>query len=241
MYKLSYRVAHINDDLDLFINFYIQDKDDVTAFTSKLTDKQKEQFATIRKTYWQGTHYIKYTPNPYFELIIDPKDTDYIPYKHIKCNKFDTYLFIRGLEKMTNTFKTKRDLYYYENNVLVLNNDIAKVSTETIRLKDRTILLEPILILNNVTETKHEGIMMYSNTKEVGCKMTYIELEFLLYLFKSTNMDVMATNMWSMIDDKNISENLYVPKNVQPTTEVLPQDNTVTFATPKNGNTIPDI
>ena len=243
MYKLTYRVGYINNNLELLASFYTQDKNDITSFTSKLPESQRDKYSTIKRTSWDGSKYFKMTVNPYFELVIDPKETDYNPYKHIKCNKFDTFLLIRTKEKLIHIFSTEKDLFYYDSTgKLILNTEISNKLNIVAKLKDKTILFEPVVIVDTISESRFEGVVMYSNTKEVSCQLTYIELSFLLYLLKNTNLDSIVTGLYSLEirnNDDSAYEKLNVPmRNINRANDM---DNTASYATPKKGNTIPNI
>lgn len=243
MYKISYNLVRINQYLAIDVTMYIHNEE--TLRMENMSPKMKENSKTIRKYNIDGNTYIKFNPRPYIDMIIDPDIKDrYDPYKRVRCNKFDIYKLIRSLEKMSNIFKTMTDLFYYYGDKLILDDNKMEKATMIIPLHDRTLKIVPTIILDVDTNKQHEGIIIYVNTEAVSCPLTYLEMEFLLHILKTTDIDSLATSLYMMDGNIDIKmengDNIQEP-NPEVNTELINSDNTKTYATPKNGNTIPDI
>ena len=102
--------------------------------------------------------------------------------------------------------------------------------------------IAPTIILDVDTNKQHEGIIIYVNSENISCPMTYLEMEFLLYLLKTTNVDSISSDLF-MIDNTTGFEYVEKPTkdNLDINQEAPPNDTTVTYATPKDGSTIPNI
>lgn len=248
MYKLTYNLARINPNLQVDVTVFVQN-DDTMAMSNFVGNK--DNFKTVRKFTFKGDRYYRFNPRPFIDITIDPDQKDmYVPQKRIRCNKMDVYKLIRSLEKMTNAFKTETDLFYYYDNKLTLDEEKKVKLTDKVVLRERVLLLEPTIIIDITSGNQHEGITIFVNDRNTACIITYLEMEFLLHILKTTDIDSIAYLLYMNADkddsidcDKNnISmdtadipdEDKFVPNNKV-------SDNTVTYATPKNMNTIPDI
>lgn len=218
----------------------------------------KDNYKTVRKFTFKGDHYYKFTPKPFIDITIDPDQRDiYVPQKRIRCNKMDIYKLIRSLDRMTNAFKTETDLFYYYDNRLTLNEEKKVKLTDRVALRERVLLLEPTIIIDLTTGNQHEGITIFVNDRTTSCIITYLEMEFLLHLLKTTDIDAIASSLYMIAkDDGYVGSNTdYAAKRADivelPEEDMIPDipddkpgnvsDNTTTYATPKNVNTIPNI
>ena len=240
MYKVTYNLARINQYLSVDVTIFIQDDE-----TLKLNNiKNKESLKTIKTYNIDGNTYIKFNPRPFIDLTIDPDQKDkYDPYKHIRCNRFDVFKLIKSLEKMVNNFKSITDLFYYYGDKLILDDSKIDKATIILPLKERTLKITPTLILDVDSGRQHEGVIIYVNTESVSCPLTYIEMEYLLYILNTIDIDSLASFLYIIdgnIQFKDKEENKDdVPKEVN--IEKADDDNTISYATPQKGNTIPDI
>lgn len=244
MYKISYSLARINQYLAVDVTIYIHDDETLKLETGSF--KNKEAMKTIRKFNIDGNTYIKFNPRPFIDLTIDPDIRDkYDPYKRIRCNRFDIYKLIRALEKMVSTFKTTTDLFYYYGNKLILDDTKMDKATIILPLHDRTLKIVPTIILDVDTNRQHEGIIIYVNSEAVSCPLTYLEMEFLLYTLKTTDIDSIASLLYILdgnVDTKTEKVNdEEIHQEINQDQYMVNSDTTTTYATPKDGNTIPNI
>ena len=69
-------------------------------------------------------------------------------------------------------------------------------------------------------------------------------MEFLLYLLKTTDIDGIASSLYILdgnVDTKPEKTNDEIHQEINQEPDIINSDNTTTYATPKNGNTIPNI
>lgn len=240
MYKISYDVCKINEELSVELTMFLQNDPRYESSYNVKFPKSK----TITKFNISGNTYIKILPSVYLDLVISGQKGIYDKYNQIRCNKYDIFKLIVYLDKLTRLFKSTQDLYYYnENRKLILNDNRKNELSVIIPLRDRQLKIEPTVVYDEVSNSYNEGIIIYVNTESRYCVLKYIELEFLLYILKNTDIDSIANSLCIM-DYLNIFKNTEDPKD-NPTLEINTDysgnDNTTTYATPKNGDTIPNI
>lgn len=239
MYKLTYFLGKVNDNLQLNAVMYIADDNSLALSTFK----NKESFKTIQRFKISGDEYFRFSPRPKIEIVIDPLQKDqYDPNKHIRCNKMDVFKMIRALERINHLFRTVTDLYYYYEGKLVLDDTKKDEVSDIIRLTDKTLKVVPTIIVDNDSGKQHEGIILYSNNESASCHLTYLEMCYLIYLLKNSDIDSIMSLTY-MIDklDKNPKFETLDIKQKPITNENPDIDNTVSYAAIKEGNTIPNI
>ena len=240
MYKLTYSLARINPSLQVDITVFMQDED-----TLKLSNvKDKEKFLSLNKFIIQGDKYSKINLNPFVDLIIDPMQKEiYDKYKHIRLGKFDIYKLTRALDRIEEIFKKETDLFYYYEDKLRMNEEKKQRATLILQLRDRTLKIEPTIIMDNETNRQHEGIIIFVNTNSTYCLLTYLEMGYLNYVLKNTDVDSVASLLYMInhITDSDCKfRDLSSIRKTEDIVEPTPDDETVSQP-PKIENTIPNI
>lgn len=105
------------------------------------------------------------------------------------------YRFKKTLQKIYDGFQTK-DLYFYDNGALKLNQEISKDKIETIPAGDKTLKIG----YTTINDVDHgtgdfEGIIIFVNNYGIYMTLTYFELGFMLDELKKLNLTQMGFNM----------------------------------------------
>lgn len=92
------------------------------------------------------------------------------------------------LQKLYAGFQTP-DLFFYENDVLTLNQEIAKDKIETVPLGDKTLRIGYTVIKDDTHNTgDFEGIVIFINNYSIYMTLTHLELGFMLDELNKLNL-----------------------------------------------------
>lgn len=98
------------------------------------------------------------------------------------------YRFKMGLQKMYSGFQTK-DLYFYDNDVLKLNQELSQQMMTTILAGDKTLRVAYATIKDEEHGTgDFEGIAVFVNNYNICMTLTHFELGFLLNELNTLNL-----------------------------------------------------
>lgn len=228
MYKLTYPLFKLDDRLEVDVAMYIQDEEQLRL--SMLVDNAKEKAKTYNRYAKGMDKYIRFNSRAFIELKMDINQKDvFDKNKYVKCNKYDLFILIKYLERVAYTFKNTKDLFYYDDNkVLHLNEERKNAATVVIPLKERTLKVEPSLIVDTVSNKQHEGITIYVNTANSYCFITYSELEFLLYELKKVDIDSIASLLYMIETLENRKPNTVIVRQPVVVKEVPKEQNNTT-------------
>ena len=150
----------------------------------------------INKFTLDGSTYLRVTPRPFITLdISNKKEENWSTNLFVNLNKISLYSFNRALSKMISQYKEIKDLYYYRNNKLVLNNEIAsKIYKDVVATNNKRIRLLPAVVPDDSDPEKfYEGCIFCINSYDNFAYLSYSEMEFLL--FELTHLDIDSLSM----------------------------------------------
>lgn len=154
----------------------------------------------ISKFTIEGNDYLKIAPHPYVTLEICDDDRSYN--SSITFNRYYLYLLIKTLKKCVMYFVNNKDLFFYSDNELKVNDNCE--TFVTLSSSSKKIQLKPSVIVDN-SGVAYEGVILYINSLSSYTCLTYTELEYL-------------TNELSKIDMTQLSlECLKMGGNIQNT------------------------
>jgi hypothetical protein len=116
-------------------------------------------------------------------------------------NRFGKFNFTQAMKKMCRDFVANRDLYFYYNKELRINDVVARKIISSFKIGDKFIKLEPAIIANDDIQA-HEGILLSVNTDSNYCTLTFAEMEYLINVLDSINLDLMALHLLNYIKDR---------------------------------------
>lgn len=147
-----------------------------------------------------GNEYIKFNPHPFITIEItneSEKKEGWSNNRIITLNKFNLFRMITVLNKFINRFIEVEDLFYYENEILYLNNEVADKEEQLIRISnDKVIKIKPFVISDE--EGMYEGCILFINSMDNYCKLTYEELKYLYYLLSNINMESLSLQLMDL-------------------------------------------
>lgn len=233
MYKATIELGRINKNLKLKFGLIIESE----------ADKQNYN-KLVHKFNYMGNDYLRINPRPF--IIIDissSSDKENINKdQFVTLNKISLYSFIKALGKLISQFREIKDLFYYTNKKLMVNNMHAQNITKTVATNSKYIRLQPCVVPSDDVENKfYEGCVLCINSYENFCYITYSEMEFLYYELSHINMTQLSLELINTVSlFKNSEKEELKPKNIiKEDTEIIIDSNQyVKIEEPKN---IPDI
>ena len=234
MYKASIEIARINKGLKLKFGLII---------TGENEDKNSK---LVNKFNYNGSKYIKISPRPFVTLDISgmsPKSEGWNIYQFINFNKISLFTFIQYLEFLIGKYKEVKDLYYYDNEILKVNNAEADKLTMRGISSNKQWLMRPCVVPDDeVEERMYEGCMFCISKYENFCYITYGEMKYLLHELKHIDMIALSLHLINTVKlyDQLEEENIEVKPLPAPKEEDYNKE-TTKFVKMEMDNTIPEI
>lgn len=236
MYKASIELAKINKTLKLKFGMIIQSEND-----------QKQPFTrVVNKFNYYGNDYIRINPRPFVTIDISAnsdKGDGWSSNQSVNLNKQTLFVFIKNFGKLLTQYKEIKDLYYYENGILKLNNEEAKRIMLDIVSSNKHIRIQPCVVPCDDSEEKfYEGCVLCINTYDNYTYITYSEMEYLYYELIHIDMTKLSLDLLKIAEMYKNSESEEMKSNVPPVSEVHEEEkSSATYAKITEPNTIPEI
>ena len=159
----------------------------------------------ISKFNYCGNDYLRINPSPY--IIIDiasymSKGEAWNPNQSVTLTRYYLFRFLQGLRKFINDFQTRKNLFYYQNNELVVDNEISELVTISIPTSgSKTIMMKPCVVPDEESSTGnvYEGCIFYINNMENFAYLTYTEMEYLYYELSKIDMTNLALQVITIV------------------------------------------
>lgn len=157
-----------------------------------------KDFVAYTKKNSQGSIYHNFTPRVFLVLQIlehgAMKGTDYND-RWVMMDPKGVYRLKTELQKMYDGLQTK-DLYFYDNDKLKLNQELAKDKMLTIPAGDKTLRIAYATIKDEEHGTgDYEGIVMFLNNYNIYITLTHFELGFMLDELQRLDLTHMGFDM----------------------------------------------
>lgn len=213
MYKASIEIGRINKMMKIKFGLVIKSDEETKFKTTKLVSK----FSYI------GNDYLRLNPNPYVILDITSfmdKGEGWSSNRSVTLNRYYLFRFLQGLRRLINDFQTYKDLFYYQNNELVVNNSVADSITISVPTNSsKTIMMKPCVVPDEESSTGnvYEGCIFYINNMENFAYLTYTEMEYLFYELSKIDMSSLALQLITIVKqfENQTSEKLTGPTSSQ--------------------------
>lgn len=187
MYKATIELAKINRMMKLKFGLIIRSDNEIKYPSTKLVNKF---------TYY-GNDYIKISPNPFVVIDISSSMNSgegYNTNQSVSLNRYYLFRFIQGLRKILTNFIECKNLFYYKENQLVVNDDLANKIMITVHTQTtKTIRMRPCVVPDEENqEMVYEGCIFYINSMDNFAYVTYTEMEYLLWELSHINMNELS-------------------------------------------------
>lgn len=152
----------------------------------------------ISKFTIDGNDYLKIAPHPYVTLEICDDDRSYN--SSITFNRYYLYLLIKTLKKCVMYFVNNKDLFFYSDNELKVNDNCEKFVA--LSSSSKKIQLKPSVIVDN-SGVAYEGVILYINSLSSYTCLTYTELEYLTNELSKIDMTQLSLECLKMGNIQN--------------------------------------
>lgn len=214
MYKANIEIGRINKMMKLKFGLVIIPDENPNFKTLQL----------VSKFNYGGNDYIRINPNPYIILDISSsyinKGESWSSNQTATLNRYYLFRFLQGLRKLILDFQSCKNLFYYQDDELKVNNTEADRVTVSIPTGgNKTIMMKPCVVPDeeSTTGVVYEGCIFYINNMENFAYLTYTEMEYLYYELTKIDMSALSMQLISIVKqyDHQKSQRLMVPASSQ--------------------------
>ena len=225
MYKASMDIGRINKMMKLKFELIVMSDN----------DEKYPHLRLINKFNYCGNDYFRINPNPF--IVIDI--TSYMNKKDgwntnntVTLTRYYLFRFIQGLRKLIMDFKSNKELFFYRNQELIVNNYISEQIKIAVPVSgNKTILMKPCVVPDeeSTTGNVYEGCLFYINSMENFAYLTYTEMEYLLYELMNIDMNTLSLQLITIVKQY---ENQETEKTDGPTSSEVQINSEVELVSP---------
>lgn len=187
MYKVTYSLGRINR--------YVNLKFSVTLRNSKGVD-------SVKRSNMNGNQYLFITglyPALTIELSDELRDEGtriWNTGRLVSLNKFNTITFVKSSKILLEKFKSLKNLFGYQDSVLLVNKDLAWNNREIMQADyGKVIMLLPSVVEDPDNHIQYEGIAFMINELSNYAKITYQEFESMVCYIDKLDFDSLAIQL----------------------------------------------
>lgn len=225
MYKASIDIGRINKMMKIKFELIV------------VSDNEEKypHLKLVNKFNYCNNDYFRINPNPFIVIDITSymnKKEGYNANNTVTLNRYYLFRFIQCLRKLLMDFKSVKDLFYYREKELIVNNYIAEQLKIVIPVSgNKTILMQPCVVPDEESTTGkvYEGCIFYINTMDNFAYLTYTEMEYLLYELVNIDMNTLAIQLISLVKQY---ENQEIVKTESPTSSETQIESEIELSSP---------
>lgn len=168
-------------------------------------------FQVESKFKYMGNDYYKLSPNPFITLDISKggeKNEQWNVNQIVNFNRIKVFEFLKKLKQFLYQYRQYKNLYYYENQVLKINQTVAKNLFLDLVTTSKHIRMIPCVVPGEQEEEYYEGSIFAVNSMDNFCYLTYDEMEYLYYELSHINMNEMSILLMRMVYDMEKNEKI---------------------------------
>ena len=209
MYKATIEIGRVNKMMKIKFGLIIQ-SEEISKF---------KPTPIVSKFNFGGNDYLRINPNPYVILDISSymdKGESWSSNRTVTLNRYYLFRFLQGLKKLISNFQTYKNLFYYQNNELIVNNAVAdSIMISIPTASNKTIMIRPCVVPDEESTTNrvYEGCVFYINNMENFAYLTYTEMEYLFYELSKIDMSTLSMQVITIVKqfENQKTEKLSVP------------------------------
>lgn len=187
MYKVTYSLGRLNR--------YVNLKFSITLRNSKGVD-------SIKRSNMNGNQYLfigGLYPTLTIELSDELKDNNtriWSTGRLVGLSKFNTIIFVKSGRILLEKFKSIKDLFGYQDGLLLVNKDLAWNNREIIQADyGKVIMLLPSVVEEPDSHAQYEGITFMINELSNYAKITYQEFESMINYIDKLDFDSLGIQL----------------------------------------------
>lgn len=195
MYKATIEIGRVNKMMKIRFGLIIR-PDEVSKFKAN---------PIVSKFNFSGNDYLRINPSPYIILDISSfmdKGESWSSNRTVTLNRYYLFRFLQGLKRLIMNFQNYKNLFYYQNNELMVNNTVAdSIMISIPTASSKTILMKPCVVPDEESSLNrvYEGCVFYINNMENFAYLTYTEMEYLYYELSKIDMSALSMQLISIV------------------------------------------
>lgn len=139
----------------------------------------------------------------------------------VGLSKLNAILFVKTGKTLLEKFKTLKDLFGYQDGVLLVNKDLAWENREILQADyGKVIMLLPSVVDDPDNHIKYEGISFMINELSNYAKITYEEFESMVGYIEKLDFDSLAIQLVNMALLMRSNQPVAQPTTIQQTKEI---------------------
>ena len=232
MYKVNLELGKINKYMKLKFGIVI--------------NSEQSNLQLLSKFSMNGNTYFRINPYPMVTIEIS-SNTDrgegWNSNRSVTLNKMTRFQFVNRLRTIIKSFKEIKSLFYYQNDKLCIDKDIANSIRDMVKVSQKTCLFMPSVIEDEETKEQFEGVVFMINSPDNYCYLTFEELEYLCDTLNRIDFDAITLQLINLISNYNnkIEEETIKSTNRIETQQVENEDTSIPIQPLPVENTIPEI
>lgn len=148
-----------------------------------------------------GNRYMTITPHPFITVdIYNKKNGPWNSNQSFTLSGMSKYLFTKRLRELRMESIEDKELFFMYNGRLCLNNERATNHRKLVPVgSGKTVMLIPVVILEEETNEQYEGISIMINSPENYSNITYEEAEFLIDYLERVDLENLTLNFINLV------------------------------------------
>ena len=218
MYRATIEITKINSMMKIKFGIIISSDED-----KKYLGNQSNKL--ISKFNDNGNDYLRINPHPFIVIDISSmnKNEGWNANMSVSLNRMGQYKFVQSLKKFIRDFSNYKNLFYYENNKLIVNQSVVNEVSMNISTNSKIIRLQPCVVPDEENqELVYEGAILFINNMQNYAYLTYDELNYLLWEIERIDMTVLSLEILDIVklyyDEK--TDKVIVPPSVERPVEI---------------------
>jgi len=197
MLKATMEIAKITKVMELKFGIFVKPD----SFT------KNAEFLKIESQYsYNGNDYYIFKPNPF--LVIDiskgkERGEGWNQNLAISLNRPKLFEMIKKLKIFLNNYKKYTDLFFYNEDKLCLNREIANNVILDLYTANKHVRFLPSVVNGEGEGEYYEGCVFAINSLDNFCYLTYDEMEYLVYELERVNMNTLSFALLSLVKEYN--------------------------------------
>lgn len=195
MYRATVEISKINSMMKIKFGIIIDSVED-----KKYPNNQNNKL--ISKFNYNGNEYLRINPHPFIVIDISSmsKNEGWNSNMSASLNRMGQFKFIQSLKKFIYNFSNYKNLFYYENNKLVVNQSLVNEVSINIPTNSKVIRLQPCVVPDEENqETVYEGAIFFINNMQNYAYLTYDELTYLLWEIEKIDMSILSLQILNIV------------------------------------------
>lgn len=199
----------------------------------------------ISNSLFYNNRYLSMRPHPFLTFDITnriERNEEWSSNRTFNMNRRERFTMCKKLSSFIEVFEDEKDLFYFEDDELKVNKQLADDKKLTIVCCQKTIQMIPCVVDNEEDHLQYEGAVMVINSIDYFTYITYTELQYLLFELRNVDFNVLTTEAFIYMELVKDEKPVQINFNKSPIVEQQQNDIIDTKQLiQKEDNAIPEI